>query len=316
MTRVLCRNPILPCDTLTILTTIQLKIISAFKALDGFLVRQNNKAHTRLETLYQKFDRERTASFKDSLEASWQIALISIMAIEFLFAFFGIFGVLAVTGGFNTANDQMLISTWLFWIVCMVIAIVSGTLCWTIVGAFHVWKNLSFWVITPVYVLVASLMVVESIRLFWPYASTFPQKPFLTDWMIGLFLYAMATVLITYYSITKTNILIYKRSVEHNALMLLLPVEKRDEILSVSAQDHYVLITTKKGEHLHRLALNEAIGMMPVDTGIKIHRSHWVAKKHIRKVVKTGSRYFVALSNGAEIPLSAAKIDDVSAVLP
>lgn len=91
----------------------------------------------------------------------------------------------------------------------------------------------------------------------------------------------------------------------------LIPADKRGEIVALYAQDHYVNITTDKGEHLHRMSMKEAMEMIPENTGLQVHRSHWVAFSAIGKLQKISDKYHLNLRNGAQIPVSRAKISDL-----
>ena len=73
-------------------------------------------------------------------------------------------------------------------------------------------------------------------------------------------------------------------------------------ILSLSAEDHYVRVRTDRGQALILMNLSHAIAALGPDTGVRIHRSHWVARQ-------------VAIREGGRAGKLGIRIDD-TAVLP
>ncbi len=95
----------------------------------------------------------------------------------------------------------------------------------------------------------------------------------------------------------------------------LLPADKRGPIINLSAQDHYVEITTENGQHMNRMSMKEAVNMLPENTGIQVHRSHWVAYSAMLSLETQAGRRILMLRNGQKVPVSKAKIYDVMLAL-
>ena len=74
------------------------------------------------------------------------------------------------------------------------------------------------------------------------------------------------------------------------ALMQRLPWEKRGPLVSLSAEDHYVRVTTTNGTKLLLIRLSDAIKEVGDTRSMQIHRSHWVALDQIQKVERSGDR--------------------------
>lgn len=87
------------------------------------------------------------------------------------------------------------------------------------------------------------------------------------------------------------------------------------EVISLSMQDHYVELFTDSGRHLVLLRLTDAIAELDGIPGLRIHRSHWVATKHMRDLRRRGQRWFLSLSDGSELPVSQTYLDDVQQTL-
>ena len=94
------------------------------------------------------------------------------------------------------------------------------------------------------------------------------------------------------------------------SLLSKLPLSKRGEIISLTSEDHYVRIDTDKGSETLLFRLSDAIEMCAPISGIRVHRSHWVAKAHVVDYAKDKDRWFLVLSNGQSVPISRKYRDD------
>jgi len=75
-------------------------------------------------------------------------------------------------------------------------------------------------------------------------------------------------------------------------------------IVALTAQEHYTLVQTTAGAKLVLMRLSDAIAeMAPVD-GLRVHRSHWVARDYIASVERTHRNREVVLRNGQRVPIS------------
>ena len=50
-------------------------------------------------------------------------------------------------------------------------------------------------------------------------------------------------------------------------------------------------------------SLKNVAGLMG-DAGMAVHRSHWIASAHVRRIVKKGSAWECVMSNDLRIPVS------------
>ncbi len=86
-----------------------------------------------------------------------------------------------------------------------------------------------------------------------------------------------------------------------------LPANKRGPVLRLESQDHYVLIVTSRGSELVLMRLSDAVGEVPEELGIRIHRSHWVAYAAMetleREPGKNGRSHLLT-KDGARLPVS------------
>lgn len=91
-----------------------------------------------------------------------------------------------------------------------------------------------------------------------------------------------------------------KSDVETSGFLSRLPARLGQDIVFVEAQEHYLRVVTSRGEHLLLQGLTHAIAELEargVD-GIQIHRSVWVAWKHVENVDARTGTMSVFLSTG------------------
>ena len=78
--------------------------------------------------------------------------------------------------------------------------------------------------------------------------------------------------------------------------------------MSLSAQDHYVEVTTELGAELCLLRLSDAIAQTTPEDGFQIHRSHWIAKSAIVELKTKGSTGHVRLTDGRTLNVSQSRL--------
>ena len=92
------------------------------------------------------------------------------------------------------------------------------------------------------------------------------------------------------------------------ALLARLPSSKRAPIVSLSAVDHYVQVTTTKGAELVLIRLTDAIAETQPTDGLRIHRSHWVARDHVVSATRGAGKATVHLNDGRSLPVSRSHL--------
>ena len=97
------------------------------------------------------------------------------------------------------------------------------------------------------------------------------------------------------------------------AFMALLPAEKLGEILYLKSELHYLQVVTDKGSSLILYNIRDAISQIPLDSGLTVHRSYWVAYDAIDKLVRNGRQGKLSLKNGESVPVSRNNLKRVAA---
>lgn len=83
-----------------------------------------------------------------------------------------------------------------------------------------------------------------------------------------------------------------------------LPVEKRGALVRLEAQDHYLKVVTQAGDALILMRLSDAEAELSDYDGLRVHRSHWVARDQVEQVVRKDGRLLLLMSDRTEVPVS------------
>src|SRR5579871_3715121 len=83
-----------------------------------------------------------------------------------------------------------------------------------------------------------------------------------------------------------------------------LPPKLGTDLLSLTAEDHYVRVTTSLGSDLILIRLSDAIAEIGAEKGQRVHRSHWVAQGAVASVDRQNGKTAFVLTNGEVIPVS------------
>jgi DNA-binding LytR/AlgR family response regulator len=92
-----------------------------------------------------------------------------------------------------------------------------------------------------------------------------------------------------------------------------IPHPQRGALMALSVQDHYVEVVTEKGTSLVLMRLSDAIKETGAVAGLQIHRSHWVARDAVKRVIRTDGKVSLELRSGIRLPVSRGYLDAVKA---
>ena len=90
-----------------------------------------------------------------------------------------------------------------------------------------------------------------------------------------------------------------------------LPRAIGNDLVVVSSDMHYLHVHTTGGQCMLLGTLKEVAAELG-EAGLRVHRSHWVARDHVTKLIRDGQSLFCHLSNGARVPVSRRKRKQVS----
>lgn len=96
------------------------------------------------------------------------------------------------------------------------------------------------------------------------------------------------------------------------ALLSLLPPEKRGQLLYMKSELHYLSVVTSAGQSLILFNLKDAIELCGTLDGVQPHRSYWVCCQAVKEFKKQGREGCLCLTDGSQIPVSRQRLADIS----
>ncbi len=76
------------------------------------------------------------------------------------------------------------------------------------------------------------------------------------------------------------------------------------QLWALSAERHYVRVTTEAGEELLLMRFTDAVAQCETMNGLLVHRSHWVHHAGVAMVRRENGKISVELNNGKRLPVS------------
>lgn len=89
-----------------------------------------------------------------------------------------------------------------------------------------------------------------------------------------------------------------------------LPAALGTDVVLLKSDLHYLHVHTPKGRAMLLFNLGDAEAELG-DAGVRVHRSHWVADRHVLRLRRTASGMVVVLSGGLEAPVSRRRQKEV-----
>ena len=70
------------------------------------------------------------------------------------------------------------------------------------------------------------------------------------------------------------------------------------DILLIRSEDHYCHLFTAEQKYFERKRLIDIVDAIPNSYGLQIHRSYWIAHKHITGIRREGQKTLVITKDG------------------
>jgi hypothetical protein len=93
-----------------------------------------------------------------------------------------------------------------------------------------------------------------------------------------------------------------------------IPPDLRGAFLCLQMEDHYVRVHTSKGSALILTRLSDAVLELEGVSGLRVHRSWWVATEAVQTARRVGRTAQLSLSNGLVVPVSRPYLAEVIAL--
>jgi hypothetical protein len=94
-------------------------------------------------------------------------------------------------------------------------------------------------------------------------------------------------------------------------LLQRIDADKRGRIQHLSVRDHYVVVQTDLGQSTLLMRFADALNEVEGIDGIRVHRSHWVARTAVAGVERQGGKVHVRLRDGRKVPVSRSYLGQV-----
>lgn len=101
-----------------------------------------------------------------------------------------------------------------------------------------------------------------------------------------------------------------------NAFLDRLPPKLGTALISLTAQDHYVEVTTARGRGLIHMRLSDAIEELGDYPGHQIHRSHWISGHAFTGTSRENGKLMAHLADGRTLPVSRSFAPQVRRMQP
>lgn len=94
------------------------------------------------------------------------------------------------------------------------------------------------------------------------------------------------------------------KQVELPAFLDATSVRSLDDIVALEAEEHYVRVHTLSRSELVHCRFRDAVDAMPIELGIRVHRSWWVATAAVASASRGARRWQLTLSSSVTVPVS------------
>ena len=123
--------------------------------------------------------------------------------------------------------------------------------------------------------------------------------------MTLFYIWVVAIVITAFGQLSTRNSAPIEAKPSRPALLDRLPPKFRDAVLfAISSEDHYIRIHSAAGEHMLLMRLSDAEDLAAPLSGLKPHRSWWVAEAGVDNITKLDGKLRITLKSGTEVPVS------------
>ena len=233
----------------------------------------NNAVNSPVHFAY----RQMQAQFKDHRFVAWMGAVIFVLTIA---------------GPFGTLESFNLLERFAYWAIIAPITFIIANFTATVCIVYLVNTGLNDWLSYAIGGIISGIPIGI---IVWLLNIGLERSSFVAT--TDLIEITIKTTLVTL-PVT----LFFKR----------LPHKIGRDLISLQAQDHYILVVTSAGSEMVLMRLSDAIKELGTHKGIQTHRSWWVAEKHIVNMATENGKKHIYLTNGQKTPISRTYLKQVN----
>ena len=90
-----------------------------------------------------------------------------------------------------------------------------------------------------------------------------------------------------------------------------LPEQAGRDLVCLKMADHYVEVFTTSGSTLLLMRFADAVSELDGTDGLRVHRSHWDARRHVVGILRRNGRTFLRLTGDHEVPVSRGYLAEI-----
>ena len=224
--------------------------------------------------------------------------------------------ILAISGPFDTQNLLNLPQRLIYW------ALVAATTFFIGVGISHWFDQIlqpainNVWLRYSLGGLISGIPIAVWVWLINVYAFRFDMGNWAEFGRLTLYCMAIAAcVSLAYFLIRQSSTKATEPGTDTAATSpLASPFFERltkpigRDLICLKAKDHYLEVTTAGGSDLILMRLADAERELAGIEGMRIHRSHWVARAAVTGTVRKNGQPHVVLADGTELPVSRSHV--------
>lgn len=135
------------------------------------------------------------------------------------------------------------------------------------------------------------------------FTAVLDNKP-VTPWPILIFYVGGIS-----FSIAIGQWLIHRQQKSQPRLLERLPESRWGNVIRLSSNDHRVQVVTDKGTETILMRFADALAELEGIDGVRVHRSHWVARQAVLGQARENGRIFLTLIDGTRVPVSRGYMD-------
>lgn len=231
-------------------------------------------------------------------------------------------GILAATGPFGTYATVNLLTRFAYWLPAVAVCVGIATVIRAFVSAgLRLGASLAGFVLTTVLIcaVICPPLYLASNVLF---ADRQPSLPGMTEIVLLVGSVSMGIILLRQSVREEASASTDDEgAVADDMLRLMRRIDPalRGDLWSITVNNHHVEVVTSAGRSNVLMRFGDAIQEAESTEGLQVHRSFWVACAAIEGYEREGTRLFLRVKPGQQIPVSRghrAKVEDYLGIAP
>ncbi len=236
---------------------------------------------------------------------------------RFWAVFSAIIVVFAIIGPFGTFERMTLATRMVYWAITMT---GSWAISVTTIAVFNhmpIFARLNSHLRLALACFTASLPIALFLRFLLPYFSPNIEISILVHYLYALPLTLafgfLATMVLSAHNKSHTSADDEANKKLNELLLHRLSPKNRGPVKYMTMEDHYVRVTTTRGEELVLMRMGDAVSAASCLPGVRIHRSHWVNSQFAQDTRKEAGRTLIVMDDGKQLPVSRTYQKDARA---